>query len=142
MKTFLPKVDPAAKKWYLVDANDKVLGRLATQIARVLMGKTKPSYTDFLDSGDFVVVVNAEKVRLTGAKWDDKTYYSHSGRPGGLKAITARELREKHPDRLVRFAVKGMLPKNKLGSAMIRRLKIYAGEEHPHSAQKPETLAI
>jgi len=142
MKTFLPKVENLDRKWFLVDANDRVLGRLASEVASVLMGKGKPTYTDFIDVGDFVVVVNAEKIKMTGKKWDDKVYYSHSGYPGGLKEVSARRLLEKHPERIVQFAVKGMLPKNKLGSRMLKRLKVYAGSEHPHIAQQPETLVF
>jgi len=142
MKTFLPKVKDLDRRWYLVDASDQVLGRLSTEIATVLMGKGKPTYTDFLDTGDFVVVVNAEKVKLTGKKWDDKVYYSHSGYPGGLKEVSARKMLEKHPERIVQFAVKGMLPKNKLGKRMLKRLRVFTGEEHPHSAQQPEALTF
>lgn len=142
MKTFLPKVDEINRKWYLVDADAQVLGRLATRIATVLMGKDKPTYSDFLDTGDFVVVVNAEKVKLTGKKLDDKKYYRHSGYPGGIKETNARQLLNKHPERVLQFAVKGMLPKNKLGSRMIRRLKVYSGQDHPHQAQQPEVLTI
>jgi len=142
MKTFLPKVESLDRQWFLVDASDQVLGRIASGIASVLMGKGKPTYTDFLDTGDFVVVINAEKVKLTGKKWDDKVYYSHSGYPGGLKEVSARRMLEKHPERIVQFAVKGMLPKNKLGSRMLKRLKVYSGEEHPHVAQQPEALAF
>lgn len=125
-----------------MDASDQVLGRLATRLATVLMGKDKPNYTDFLDTGAFVIVVNADKVRLTGKKWSQKVYYSHSRYPGGLKEITAENLLRRYPDRLVRLAVRGMLPKNKLGKRMIRKLKIYAGADHPHQAQKPEPLAL
>lgn len=142
MKTVLPKVDDINRTWYVVDAADQVLGRLASRIATVLMGKDKPIYTDFLDTGDFVVVVNAEKVRLTGNKLDDKIYYRHSGYPGGLKQRNARQLLEKHPDRVLHLAVKGMLPKNKLGSRMLKRLKIYEGAEHPHRAQQPQPLTF
>ncbi len=142
MKTFLPQPDRLDKKWYVVSAENQVLGRLATRVAALLMGKTKPWYVDFLDTGDFVIVVDAEKVRLTGRKWDQKKYYSHSGYPGGLRERTARELRQKHPDRLIRSAVKGMLPKNKLGDKMSRKLKVYAGDQHPHQAQRPEALNL
>ena len=142
MKTFLPKIENQDRKWYLVDAKEKVLGRLATEIASVLMGKNKPTYTDFLDTGDFVVVVNAEKIKLTGRKLDGKMYYSHSGYPGGLKEVSAKRLLEKHPERVVQFAVKGMLPKNKLGSRMLKRLKVYAGGDHPHVAQHPAVLTF
>jgi large subunit ribosomal protein L13 len=142
MKTVLPKVDEIDRRWYVVDAEDQVLGRLASKLATILMGKDKPTYTNFLDTGDFVIVVNADKVRLTGAKLDDKKYYRHSGYPGGLKEINARGLLEKRPEQVLEFAVKGMLPKNKLGKGMLKRLKVYAGEEHPHQAQQPQTLAF
>lgn len=125
-----------------MDAQGQVLGRLASRLASLLMGKEKASYVDFLDTGDFVIVINAAKIRLTGKKWDHKVYYSHSGYPGGLKRVTARELSKKHPERLVQFAVKGMLPKSKLGSKMSGKLKVYAGQEHPHQAQKPELLVL
>ena len=142
MKTYLPSVDELDRKWYVVDAQEQVLGRLASQVATVLMGKGKPIYTDFLDTGDFVVVVNGDKVKLTGKKLDDKLYYSHSGYPGGLKQINARRLMEKKPDAVIQLAVRGMLPKNKLGRRMLKRLKIYAGAEHPHEAQQPEPLTF
>jgi len=142
MKTVLPKVDEIDRRWYVVDAEDQVLGRLASKLATILMGKDKPTYTNFLDTGDFVIVVNADKVRLTGAKLDDKKYYRHSGYPGGLKEINARDLLEKRPEQVLEFAVKGMLPKNKLGKGMLKRLKVYAGEEHPHQAQQPQALAF
>ncbi|MDE2925858.1 MAG: 50S ribosomal protein L13 [Acidobacteriota bacterium] len=141
-KTFLPGFDEIDRKWFVVDASDQVLGRLATRLATLLMGKDRPNYTDFLDTGAFVIVVNADKVRLTGKKWSQKVYYSHSRYPGGLKEITAENLLRRYPDRLVRLAVRGMLPKNKLGKRMIRKLKIYAGADHPHQAQKPEPLAL
>ena len=141
-KTFLPGLDEIDRKWFVVDASDQVLGRLATRLATLLMGKDRPNYTDFLDTGAFVIVVNADKVRLTGKKWSQKVYYSHSRYPGGLKEITAESLLRRYPDRLVRLAVRGMLPKNKLGKRMIRKLKIYAGADHPHQAQKPESLAL
>ncbi|MGH9340701.1 MAG: 50S ribosomal protein L13 [Acidobacteriota bacterium] len=142
MKTFLPRVDELEKKWYVVDAEDQVLGRLASRLAEILMGKNKPCYTDFLDTGDFVVVVNADKFKFTGKKWDQKNYYSHSGYPGGLKQTTAKDLLAKHPERLIEFAVKGMLPKTKLGAKMLKKLKVYASPDHPHQAQKPEVLAL
>lgn len=141
-KTALPSSSDMDKKWFVVDARDQVLGRLATRLATVLMGKNKPYYTDFLDTGDYVIVINAEKVRLTGNKWAQKIYYSHSRYPGGLKEITAENLRTRYPDRIVHMAVRGMLPKNKLGKKMIRKLKIYASEDHPHQAQKPEPLDL
>ena len=142
MKTFLPQVDTIERRWHVVDASDQVLGRVASRVASILMGKENPIYTDFLETGDFVVVVNAAKVRLTGKKLDQKMYRSHSGYPGGLKEISARDLLAKHPDRLMEFAVKGMLPKNKLGDKLIKKLKVYAGGEHPHQAQKPQPLAL
>ncbi len=142
MKTFLPQISEIERNWYVVDAEDQVLGRMATRIASFLMGKEKPIYTNFLDTGDFVVVVNIDKVKLSGKKWDDKFYYSHSGYPGGLKQISAARLMEKHPDRVIKHAVKGMLPKNKLGRQMLKRLKVYTGPEHPHDAQKPEDLTF
>lgn len=141
MKTFLPDIETLERKWWILDAQDQVLGRLASRAASLLMGKVKPSYTDFLDTGDFVIVVNVDKVRLTGKKWQEKNYYHHTGYPGGIKRVTAKELLDKHPERLIEYAVQGMLPKNKLGSHMIKRLKVYAGPEHPHQAQKPEKLA-
>ena len=128
------------KKWYVVDASGKVLGRLANKIAVVLMGKHKPTYTPHVDTGDYVIVVNADKVVLTGKKLDQKKYYRHSGYPGGLKELTARQMFEKHPEKVVYLAVKRMLPKNKLGRKMLKKLKVYAGPEHPHQAQKPEPL--
>ncbi len=140
MKTFLPQEEAIERRWYVIDAADRVLGRVASRVASVLMGKDKPTYTEFLDTGDFVVVLNADKIRLTGKKLDQKVYRRHSGYPGGLKEVTAREMLEKHPERLVESAVKGMLPKNKLGSKMIKKLKVYAGADHPHQAQKPEPL--
>ena len=142
MKTFVAKEQEVTKKWYLVDARDKVLGRLATQIAMRLRGKHKPIFTPHADTGDFVIVVNADKVALTGRKWDNKIYYRHTGYIGGLKEISAKKLREKRPEDLLRFAVKGMLPKNSLGRRQLKKLKIYAGSEHPHDAQNPEKLEI
>lgn len=142
MKTFLPQMNELERDWYVVDAEDQVLGRMATRIASYLMGKGKPTYTDFLDTGDFVVVVNIDKIKLSGKKLEDKIYYSHSGYPGGLKQVSAARLMEKHPDRVIKHAVKGMLPKNKLGRRMLKRLKVYTGPEHPHSAQKPQTLTF
>ena len=142
MKTFVAKEQEVDKKWYLVDAKDKVLGRLATQIAMRLRGKHKPIFTPHADTGDFVVVVNAEKVALTGKKMDNKIYYRHTGYMGGLKEISARKLLEKKPEDLLKFAVRGMLPKNSLGRRQLRKLKIYAGSDHPHQAQEPEKLEI
>jgi large subunit ribosomal protein L13 len=142
MKTFVAKESEVERKWYLVDAQDKVLGRLATQIAVRLRGKHKPIFTPHVDTGDFVVVVNADKVALTGQKWDKKIYYHHTGYIGGLKEITARKLREKKPEDLLRFAVKRMLPRNVLGRRQLKKLKIYVGSDHPHEAQKPEKWEI
>jgi large subunit ribosomal protein L13 len=142
MKTYVAREQEVDKKWYVVDAENKVLGRLATQIAVRLRGKHKPLYTPHADTGDFIVVVNAKKVTLTGSKWDRKMYYRHSGYVGGLKQISARKLLEKKPEEVIRYAVKGMLPKNSLGRRQIKKLKIYAGPEHPHQAQKPEKLEI
>ncbi len=142
MKTFVPKLKEITRDWHVVDAEGQVLGRLASRIASILMGKEKPTYTRFLDCGDFVIVVNAEKVRLTGKKLSNKLYYRHSGYPGGLKQMNAAEVLRKHPERLIRSAVKGMLPKNKLGRKMLLKLKIYAGGDHPHQAQQPTTLSL
>jgi len=142
MKTYVAKEQDVKKKWYVVDAKDKVLGRLATQIAMRLRGKNKPIFTPHADTGDFVVVINADKIRLTGRKWDKKIYYRHTGYIGGLKQITAKKLLEKRPGDIVKFAVKGMLPKTSLGRRQLKKLKIYAGSEHPHEAQQPEALEI
>jgi large subunit ribosomal protein L13 len=130
------------RKWYLVNADGRVLGRLATQVATVLRGKHKPTFTPHVDSGDFVVVVNADKVRLTGRKLADKTYYRHTGYPGGIRQTTAGRLMDERPERVLRSAIVGMLPKNRLGRRLATKLKIYRGEEHPHTAQKPEPLAL
>ncbi|RNC69388.1 MAG: 50S ribosomal protein L13 [Desulfuromonadales bacterium] len=140
--TKVAKTEEVTRDWYLVDADSKVLGRMATEIANILRGKKKPIFTPSVDTGDFVIVVNAEKVQLTGNKLADKVYYSHSGFPGGLKEITAGKLIEKKPEDLIRKAVKGMLPKNKLARHMLKKLKIYAGGEHPHEAQQPKALDI
>jgi large subunit ribosomal protein L13 len=142
MKTYLPNNDQVNRDWYLFDANNQVLGRIATQIAGILRGKNKPTYTPSIDTGDFVIVVNAEKIMLTGAKFDDKIYYSHSGFPGGIKSISAGKLLQKRPEEVIRKAVKGMLPKNKLSRHMLSKLKIYAGSEHPHKAQQPKTIQL
>jgi large subunit ribosomal protein L13 len=130
------------RSWLIVDAENKTLGRLATEVARRLRGKHKPEYTPHVDTGDFVIVVNADKVTVTGKKTTDKMYYRHSGYPGGIKAISFEHLREKHPERIIEKAVKGMLPRNPLGRAMFRKLKVYAGDEHPHSAQQPVPLEL
>lgn len=142
MKTYTPKRDDIERKWYVVDADDRVLGRLATGIARVLRGKHKPMYTPHLDTGDYVVVVNAEKVRLTGNKADQKTYFRHSGYMGGEKHIPFRKMIAERPEEVITLAVKGMLPKNNLGRLMRKKLKVYAGPEHPHEAQQPQPLEI
>ena len=142
MKTFVAKEYEVNKKWYLVDAENKVLGRLATQIASRLRGKHKPIYTPHADTGDFVVVINADKVILTGNKWSDKYYYRHSGYVGGLKEISAKKLLEKKPENILRFAVKGMLPKNSLGRRQLKKLKVFAGPDHVQQAQQPEKLEI
>ncbi|HVN30785.1 MAG TPA: 50S ribosomal protein L13 [Thermoanaerobaculaceae bacterium] len=142
MKTFVPTKGEIRHDWFVVDATDVVLGRLSTAVATLLRGKGKPTFTPGLDAGDFVIVVNAGRVKLTGNKWDDKRYYRHSGDPGHLKQETARELREKSPERIVRFAVWGMLPKNRLGRALLKKLKVYAGPEHPHQAQQPQAIKV
>ena len=142
MKTYTPKKGDIERKWYLVDADGQVLGRLATRVATILRGKHKPQYTPFLDTGDHVIVINAEKVVLTGNKRDNKVYYRHSGYPGGLKETTCKEMMEKHPERVVMMAVKGMLPHNALGRAMLKKLRVYAGSEHDQEAQKPEPLSL
>jgi large subunit ribosomal protein L13 len=142
MKTQVAKTDEVVRDWYVVDAENKVLGRIATQIASVLRGKNKPTYTPSVDTGDFIIVVNAEKIALTGNKLSDKTYYSHSGYPGGIKSITAGKLMVKKPEELIRHAVKGMLPKNKLARHMLSKLKVYSGASHPHKAQMPKSLNI
>jgi len=130
----------AARRWFIVDADARVVGRVATQVANVLRGKHKPTFTPHVDCGDFVVVVNADKVAVTGKKLDDKVYYRHSGYPGGLKQRTLREELDRRPTEVIRKAVRGMLPRNRLGRAQIRKLKVYAGPEHPHEAQRPEPL--
>ena len=140
-KTYIPKANELTREWILVDANGQNLGRLASQIARVILGKHKPSFTPGVDTGDFVVVVNAERVQVTGNKLDAKIYYRHSGYPGGLKSISLRQQLVAHPDRVLRAAVWGMLPHNKAGREMIKKLKIYAGPHHPHAAQNPKPLA-
>ncbi|MBT1072276.1 50S ribosomal protein L13 [Pelotalea chapellei] len=142
MKTEVAKAEGLKRDWYVVDAQDKVLGRLASEVANVLRGKNKAIFTPSVDTGDFVIVVNADKIALTGRKLADKVYYSHSGFPGGLKEITAGKLLEKKPEDIIKKAVKGMLPKNKLSRHMLKKLKIYAGESHPHDAQQPKNLAI
>ena len=140
MKTYLPKVHLDQRKWHVIDAEGAVLGRLAVQIADILRGKNKPVFTAHLDAGDFVVVVNAEKVRVTGSKETDKEYMSYSGWRGGEKHRTVAQVRARHPEKLIHHAVRGMVPKNRLGRVLLTKLKVYKGEHHPHSAQKPEPL--
>ena len=141
MYTPMAKKGAIEQKWHLVDAKGKTLGRLASRIAILLRGKHKPIFTPHVDAGDFVVVVNAEKINLTGKKWQEKLYIYHTGYPGGLKSTSAEKVRNKNPERLITTAVQGMLPKNKLGKKMIKKLKVYAGEAHPHQAQQPEVMA-
>jgi large subunit ribosomal protein L13 len=141
-KTYVTKKESVQREWYVVDATGQTLGRLAARIARVLRGKHKPVYSPSVDAGDYVVVVNAEKIRVTGRKLDKKIYYRHSGYPGGLKEITLRDLLQKHPTRVIEHAVRGMLPKNRLGRRMFRKLKVYAGPDHPHAAQQPSPLEL
>jgi large subunit ribosomal protein L13 len=138
MKTFTPKKEEIVKKWWLIDADGRTLGRLATEVATLLRGKRKPEFTPFIDCGDFVVVVNAEKINVTGKKIEQKKYYSHSGYPGGIKVKTLEELLETKPEEVVRKAVWGMIPKGKLGRAVYKKLKVYKGPDHPHEAQKPQ----
>jgi large subunit ribosomal protein L13 len=143
MKTYVPKPDEVNREWLVVDASDQVLGRLASEIARLLRGKHKPEFTPHADTGDFVVVVNARSIRLTGRKEQDKVYYRHgTGRPGSLKKETAAEALDKHPERVIERAVWGMLPKNRLGRRLLRKLKVYAGPEHPHQAQQPRAVSL
>lgn len=142
MKTFSAKADEVKREWYLVDATGKTLGRLATEIARRLRGKHKPEYTPHVDTGDYIVVVNAEKVQVTGRKTEDKMYYHHTGYVGNMKSINFADLRAKAPERIIEIAVKGMLPKNSLGRQMFRKLKVYAGSEHKHVAQQPQALEV
>lgn len=142
MKTYSTKPSEIKREWYLVDAENKTLGRLASEIAKVLRGKDKPIYAPHLDTGDYVIVINAEKVHVTGRKLDQKRYHRHSGYPGGLTSITLREQLKRHPTRPIRSAVWGMLPHNRLGRAMIKKLKVYAGDSHPHQAQEPKPLQL
>ena len=141
-KTYVTKKEEVEREWYVVDATGQTLGRLATRVARVLNGKHKRVYSPSVDVGDYVIVVNAEKVHVTGRKLDKKIYYRHSGYPGGLKQITLRDQLRKHPTRVIEHAVRGMLPKNRIGRRMLRRLKVYAGPDHPHAAQMPKPLEL
>lgn len=138
MKSYIAKPAEVERKWYVIDAEDKTLGKIASEVASILRGKKKPIYTPHVDTGDYVIVINAEKVRVTGKKEEQKIYKSHSGYPGGLKETTLRELRAKKPEEIIRHAVKGMMPKGKLGRQMFKKLKVYAGPEHPHTARNPE----
>lgn len=142
VKTYTPKPEDIQREWFVIDAKDQTLGRLATQIAILLRGKHKPMYAPHMDVGDFVIVINADKIQVTGNKLDDKIYYRHSQYPGGLKQRTLRELLDKFPERVIEKAVRGMLPKNKLGRKMIKKLKVYAGDKHPHQAQKPTVFEL
>lgn len=142
MKTYHPKPEEIEQRWYLLDAKDQILGRLASKIATILRGKHKPTFAPNVDGGDFVVVINAKEIILTGKKLRTKVYYRHSGYPGGLKSTTPEKLLKEHPERILQMAVKGMLPKNKLGDALLKKLKIYAGPNHPHQAQRPEPLNV
>lgn len=141
-KTFVAKPADIEREWYVVDATDLTLGRLATQVASVLRGKHKPEYTPYEDVGDFVVVINADKVHVTGRKLDQKMYYHHTGYPGGIKSISLRKQLQKHPERVIEHAVKGMLPRGPLGRRQFKKLKVYAGSEHPHQAQLPKPMPI
>lgn len=142
MRTYVVRQEEITRKWFVVDADGKTLGRLASAIAQILKGKHKPMYSPHLDVGDYVVVINAERIAVTGRKMDQKMYYRHTGYPGGIRESNLRDLLARHPTYAVKFAVKGMLPKNRLGRKMIRKLKIYAGPEHPHQAQHPEVLEL
>lgn len=142
MKTYVTKPAEVERNWYVIDAEGQTLGRLASKIATLLRGKHKPIYSPSVDCGDYVIVVNAKKIQVTGQRMDQKVYYRHSGYPGGLTEITLRQQLEKHPTRVIELAVRGMLPKNKLGRKMIKKLKVYAGEEHPHQAQQPVAMEL
>lgn len=142
MGTYSAKQEDIKRNWHIVDANGKTLGRLASVVASVLKGKNKPIYTRHVDTGDFVIVVNADKVHMTGRKLDQKVYYSHSGYPGGLKSVTAGALMKKEPEKVIKMAVQGMLPKTRLGKQMLSKLKVYAGDKHPHAAQQPAEMKV
>jgi len=142
IKTYSPKLDDIQREWFVVYAQGKTLGRLASEIARLLHGKHKPIYATHMDTGDFVIVVNADKIRVTGRKLEQKRYYRHSGYPGGLKSRSLSEMLDQYPERVIRIAVQGMLPKNRLGRQMIRKLKVYAGATHPHQAQQPKVYEL
>ena len=142
MKTYVPKKADLTRRWYVVNAEDVVLGRLATHVANLLSGKGKPSWSPFLDHGDHVIVINTKKIKLTGRKWEQKIYYRHTGYPGGIKGVKAKELRKNRSDRIVEHAVKGMLPKNRLGRSMAKKMQVYQGNSHPHESQKPESFQV
>ena len=142
MSTYMAKAGEIERQWYVIDAAEQTLGRLSTRIADILRGKHKPIFTPHVDTGDFVIVINAKKVKLTGNKWDQKKYYRHSGYPGGLKETTYQKLLEKNPELIIEKAVKGMIPHNKLGRQVFKKLKVYAGPEHPHQAQQPQELEL
>jgi large subunit ribosomal protein L13 len=142
LKTFQANPDNVERKWYLVDAEGKTLGRLASQVASIVRGKTKPTYTPHADTGDFVIIINADKINVTGDKLNKKMYYRHSGYPGGLKTRTLKQMLDKKPEEVLRLAIAGMLPRNALGRKLIKKVKIYAGPEHPHTAQSPELLSL
>lgn len=142
MSTYMAKSEEIERKWYVLDATDQVLGRLSTRVAEVLRGKDKPIFTPHVDTGDYVIVINAKKIKLTGKKWEQKKYYHHSGYPGGIKEIPYNKLVQKKPEFIIEKAVKGMIPHNKLGSSIIKKLKVYAGPEHPHQAQQPEVMEL
>lgn len=142
MKTFVAKENDIQREWFVVDASGKTLGRLASKVAQILRGKHKPMYTPYLDMGDFVVIVNADKIKVTGRKMDQKMYYHHSGYMGGLAETSLRAMFKRHPENIIRLAVKGMIPHNRLGRKVIKKLKVYAGPEHPHQAQQPKVLEL
>jgi large subunit ribosomal protein L13 len=138
VKTWTPRVEEIERQWWIIDAKDQTLGRVASQIAHILKGKHKPEYAPHMDMGDFVIVLNCEKIHVTGRRLDQKIYYRHSNYPGGLRSVTLREQLQKYPERVIESAVRGMLPKNRLGHQMFKKLKVYVGEEHPHAPQKPK----
>ena len=142
MKTYVPKKDEIEQKWWLINAEGKILGRIATEVASLLRGKKNPKFTPFMDCGDFVVIINAEKIEVSGRKEEQKKYYSHSGYPGGIKETSYKELLEQKPEEIIRKAVRGMVPKNKLGRAIFKKLKVYRGPNHPHEAQNPQEYQI
>ncbi len=142
IKTYTPKPEDIQREWFVVDAKDQTLGRLASQIAHILRGKHKPTFSPHMDVGDFVIVINCEKIRVTGNKLDSKMYWRHSGYPGGITGVTLRDQLKNHPERVIEAAVRGMLPKNKLGHAMFKKMKVYAGESHPHEAQQPKVISL